>query len=882
MPTDFRNSFSAGYIDPLMYSRVDIRKWKAACVEMTNVITLPQGGFTRRPGTKYVATYPSGRILRLRPFRVGYSTQYLLVFAAGATPSSLATLDVYDTNDALLTSMNLPYTALQFAGLGFAQELDTMVMFHPNVAPHRLLRSTLESDEIGDPAATRGPLETTSGSPNVLVRHIDHGLLTGDEVGFSGASAIGGLAASDLNRQHQVTGISGTITTDSVVCTELTRNVTITVGSNHGFVAGERIDIKGLESIVITDLIDTDNFTALVIPADELNRVQIITATGATTVTFQVATTVPLNFDTASGLVSLGGDGGTWRAIDKYYVTHSGMPNATSTVTAGGGSPLVWSLSSLAPNASRKVALTNIPKFNYKDANSPQPANEVQNIIFQDMAPGNRYRTELEGSSGSNSGFGTLEYEADNNTNAAVLQDRLNAQARRSGITVEYDAIASDAAGSGYDVYRVTFDGDASTRNWDTIIITVTQSTSGTASVETLAQGGSTEEDVWSDLRGWPRAGVFHQRRLWMVASASRPLTVWASIPEDFFNFEVADQQPADAIDNTGQFDPIRDIVVGSTGLHLLTIGDVVDIVPDRDTGGYQHPLNFKTGDSVGATGQAPVVLAGLVLYVDNIERGIRQIRFDEADRLISAEVSLFAQPLIRTPVNMATLRDGNGDYLYVVNTDGTIACLCLDVPQRVLGWSLFELSGDNSFLDVAEAGGFMYAAIEHSAGRYLVKFDPAYFTDAGVIQTDSDQTAWSGLDHLDGDLCDVRGDEATLDQATPASGAIVSKAAGVEYPCDELEVGLPFDLSVQPTPPVVGRKTRLYKAVVDVYRSREFSVGGYPVVTRNSASLVNPPPLVDGLWPVPLRGWGQRKTVAITQRAPQPLTVRGLQMEAA
>lgn len=878
MPVRFQNSFGAGYLDPLMYSRVELKKWASGCVQMDNVVTIPQGGFKRRPGTKFVASYAPGTTLRTKVFAVGYSVQYLLVFVA----TDATRLDVYSTADVLLTSLNMPYTGVEFAAISFAQELDTMILFHQDIAPHRMLRSTLESVSIGAVPATRGPLETTSGSPLLLVRHLDHGLVDGDAIGISNASAIGGFTTTDLNTSMEVTRIDGAVTANSVSCTELTNDVTVTLGSGHGFVAGERVELRGLVAITLTDTVSGNEITTGVIPASELNRIQTITATSATTVTFEVPTTVPEDRGTASGNVTLGGSAGTWNAVDKYYATNGDMPNASSTVTAGGGAaPLVWSLSSLAPDATRKVALTNVPKFNFRDAQSPAPGNERQRITFSGMSSGNRYNTEIEGSAGAGSGFGSLEYYDDMVTNAQTMQDRFNDQAERTGIRVEYDEIGSAAAGSGYDVFVVTFQGDAAERDWDTIIVTVTKSTAGTADVLSIGTGGSTEEPVWSDTRGWPRSGVFHQRRLWMVASASRPLTVWASVPEDFFNFEVADQQPSDAIDNTGQFDPIRYIVEASTGLHLLTTGGVVDISPDRDTGGYQHPLSFKQGDSAGATSMAPVVLAGLVIYEDTIGRGIRQIRFDEADRLVSDEVSQLAQSLIGGTLRIETVRNDDGDYCYVVNgNDGSIACLNLDVPQKVLGWSRFVTDGE--FLDLAEVGGFMYAVVDRELGRYIEKFDPAYFTDSGVIQSGSDETEWSGLEHLEGETVDVRGNEATLDQATVTGGAITSQAGGLDYECFECEVGLPFDVAVQPTPVVATIKSRLIRATVDVYQSREFSVGGYPVVTRNATDLSNPPPLVDGFWKVPLRGWSQRATVAIAQRSPQPLVVRGIEVEAA
>jgi hypothetical protein len=657
--------------------------------------------------------------------------------------------------------------------------------------------------------------------------------------------------------------------------------VTIGVGASHGFLEGERIEIKGLEAIRREW---SGGATEDVIPKDELNRVQEITAVGATTVSFEVATTVPTDRDTSDGATE-GGTGGTWNAIDKYKASHSGMPNATSTVIAGGGSaPIAWSLHSLAPDVTRKVALTNIPKFNFRDALSPPPSNEIQRLIFDQFATGDRFRLEIEGERGDK-----LDYAADQNENALQIQEYLNNVADRTGIRVEFDLpgseAATDSAGHTVHYYIVTFDGDTAQRNWNPINAQITNSENGLFTNENVAQGGSTAEDVWSDTRGWPRTVAFHQRRLWFAASDSRPLTVWASVPEDFYNFDTGDFQPSDAIDNTGQYDPIRFIRVASTGLHLVTTGSVVDITPDRDTGGFQHPLNFNVGESYGGAQVSPVVLAGLVHYVDTIERSIRQMRFNDADRLASFEVSQAAQSLIVSPDRLATLRNEDGDFLFVVNSDGTIAVMTLDIPQEVLAWAKWETdAGGGGYVNACQAGGYLYTVASRTAGLILEKFDPARTTDAGVLGTGSDQTSWSGLTHLNGVLCDVRGDEATLDQATPSGGSITSKSGGIEYACDECEVGIPITWRVDPTPVVTASRTRMLGGELDFIASRleGVRVDGYPIFSREYNSTTTPPPEVTGMVRFRTRGWKQRAAVSITGSGPQPVTIRAAMLEAA
>ena len=50
-----QSSFNAGVLDPRLASRVDIKAYYAGAEKLDNAICIPQGGFSRRPGTQYLA-----------------------------------------------------------------------------------------------------------------------------------------------------------------------------------------------------------------------------------------------------------------------------------------------------------------------------------------------------------------------------------------------------------------------------------------------------------------------------------------------------------------------------------------------------------------------------------------------------------------------------------------------------------------------------------------------------------------------------------------------------------------------------------------------------------------------------------------------------------
>ncbi|MDZ4737686.1 MAG: hypothetical protein SGJ07_15190 [Rhodospirillaceae bacterium] len=132
-------TFNAGEWSPELHGRVDLAKYSNACRVLRNMIPLPQGAATRRPGTRFVATAKETGPVRLIPFQFSAGQAYVIEageqyfrFYAGdgrieeppGTPFEIAT----------------PYAAEDLAGLQWAQSADVLYLVHRGYAPRQLNR----------------------------------------------------------------------------------------------------------------------------------------------------------------------------------------------------------------------------------------------------------------------------------------------------------------------------------------------------------------------------------------------------------------------------------------------------------------------------------------------------------------------------------------------------------------------------------------------------------------------------------------------------------------------------------------------------------------------------------------------------------------------
>lgn len=154
-------SFNSGQVSPLMESRVDYAKYASCSRMIENMLVVPQGPVTKRPGTKYIyEVYDSDFISKIRLIPFEYSTDDSYVLALGDESMKFyrngGRILISDT-DANGYKITTPYTASDLFNIQYAQSDNYMYMVDGSHEPQKLSRTGHASWTIEDCNFTTGP-----------------------------------------------------------------------------------------------------------------------------------------------------------------------------------------------------------------------------------------------------------------------------------------------------------------------------------------------------------------------------------------------------------------------------------------------------------------------------------------------------------------------------------------------------------------------------------------------------------------------------------------------------------------------------------------------------------------------------------------------------
>lgn len=399
-------------------------------------------------------------------------------------------------------------------------------------------------------------------------------------------------------------------------------------------------------------------------------------------------------------------------------------------------------------------------------------------------------------------------------------------------------------------------------------------------------------EPAWSASLGYPKTATFYQDRLCCGGSKSLPQGLWMSKTNQYSNFDDSEDLASSSIGvfiNTNNSNVIEDIL-GTKSFVIFTSSGVVTLPFVDDSPLTPSNIAFNQQSRNGIGNLKGILFDNGVVYVDRGGKLIWSMRYDvQRAGYVFRDISIVSQFLVKNPVEMGTYRNPDidqGNYLIVINEDGTLAVLQSIDEQNVQGWTSSTTDGQFRHLDnSADQVYFITERVINSVTKfYLEKLSFDVLTDSASVQTlGAPATTITGLGHLEAKTVKVIGDGFNMEDRIVASGQIE-----VEFAVTNVEVGLNYIPSIIPMPMSINTQVgnnfyfnkRIKTIWTDFYESLGIYIDDFEILTlkMNTPGYGVPTPPRTGFYEHTLMlGWEPDVEINITQPEPLPLLIRGL-----
>jgi len=319
----------------------------------------------------------------------------------------------------------------------------------------------------------------------------------------------------------------------------------------------------------------------------------------------------------------------------------------------------------------------------------------------------------------------------------------------------------------------------------------------------------------WSDEKGWPSAVALHDGRLWWAGKGRE----WASVSDDYENFDVEYIGDAGPLDRTIGFGPV-DSINWMMSLGRLIIGTVGSEISVRSSSQDEPitPTNFgqRNASTQGSSPVPPVPMDSRGLFVQASRQRLFQLAYSvDTNDYRSTDLCKLNPDVAGKKgslVRLAIARQPD-TRIYAVRDDGKVAVLLFEPDDEVVCWTtmisdgaggtienVYTLPGDEEtavyFIVRRVIGGEVKRFHERQAlASDCTGFPDAHLADCHLIYDGSATTTISGLGYLNGQQVTVwgytDGDSTGKDLGTytVTGGSISGLPESVTNAC----VGLPY-----------------------------------------------------------------------------------------
>ena len=767
----FVPAFNAGEFSPRMAARVDLAQYHFAGETFENLILLQQGGFMRRPGTRYVNAVKT-ESLKSRLLSFVFSTVQAYAIEAGNNYfrfyKDLGQIVVADTDAAI---SNGDFTS--------------------NIAGWTDRSGVLELPFYAETGTFTAGLVVTGATSlaNGTILSVNKGVL---DSGTAGTLTLTGATGTFQDGEAITDTGTGAATTDFTTLGGTAAAISHDSADGRLNLDGLTDDYAWAEQAVATTATGTEHVLRFRVPGVQGDKIQL-----------RIGTT-PTGNDIAEDKEL----GAGWHA---YPFTPTASPFHVQFRATG--KTIQIDDVSLADNAAAAVttpyATTDLDAIKYA-----QTA-DIMYLASPDHKPRRLLRWGHAGWSLEEVDFNDGPWGSVN-----VTATKLTPGATTGlGVAITADSTVGINDGRGFlasDVGRLLRIDHSGAWGW-AVIAVVNSTVSVTADIR-RDFGAVTPIDqwrlgAWSDTTGWPRAVTFYESRSAWAGTRQQPQTVWMSQSGDFQNMQpddgaslVADD---DAIARTIASQTVNAILwmlpagklVAGTTANQLVLRSTLDDEPITPVNFSVKPQTTRASADIGA-----IAIDEAAIFAQRGKRRLLAFGFNQGGYR-AFDLTVFAEHVTRGDIAELAYQEEPHSIVWVLRADGVLAALTYRPEQEVIGWSRHIVggafgAGDAVVESIATIPGgpavgtqardelwcIVRRTVNGATRRYVEVFEKdyedgdvpadAFYVDSGLTYDGAATAAITGLDHLEGETVKVLAEGAVHPDRTVTGGSIALDAS--------------------------------------------------------------------------------------------------------
>ena len=393
-----------------------------------------------------------------------------------------------------------------------------------------------------------------------------------------------------------------------------------------------------------------------------------------------------------------------------------------------------------------------------------------------------------------------------------------------------------------------------------------------------------TEPAEWGE-NNFPVTGVVDRGRMYYAGTPDEPEQIWASKVGDFNDMTTGITEEDGFSVVNSHFGAIvwmlsaGNLIFGSTTAEYLitSVGPIVFI----------GDVQINRQSAYGSVGIRAEQVADKVLYVTRDAHRLHAMQFDRDNQAwLSEEISFPSSHIMDTGSVSFAYEQYPHNLAWFGQLNGSLAACNYNRPMQIYGWHRHSTQGTIVDIATGDQGGASHLVtlslrgpgnllleITNASGSPIDSRITKQLTPAGTVVT--------GLEHLEGESCQVVADGAVHPNRTVVGGQIT-----LQLEAEFVQVGLgyrkriltlPFDNGSQKgsARAYTKRYKDIYLALLD--SAVPFINGQLPAIRTPQVPMNEAPPLTTGLVKVHNLGWDKEAPVDIIQDGPLALQVTGI-----